>query len=530
MAEPIFTDPIHLSELNIYPAADSLYVLGEVLAVFNAGGQFFYPDFLNNFRFDRNKGRWLMIKSKNRHEGKIDPEVASWQFRGSVSEMNKNFLRGFLGGYARRAYQIVDPICPGFTDDLIAHLVRAPVLSVTKPREKQLDLAKLLANYGLGVTFKKDSARPSFSEVPREVLGGNDYELVVATIVITLAKMDVTQWIQQVENMDATQEMPRILGGLMRREYESSWDGAIAGLLGLTKKKKQFEALITHQPAPLLVLLLFVQDIYRLKQVPDDGIFGEAFTILKKTVATFINKSIPDWYSYVEAMVDGLNYLAQAADQQGNAMTSISLAQASTILLQFLAKEETGLEGRLSRAELPTYSWANLAADSSSHRNILLNYVACRNSVSTTYLQCFFASHELFKAQKATNHLWTAIWNSRRMQRATIIFLYELSSQTEGWTEDEKAHIFTLLKHAFNIYLNGQRKFTDVLVSYNRPNQIMSHYANCFTGIAEEDATTFLTVEQTATLKLYQALKADTLDADTLIAWQELVAAIKKIA
>src|SRR5437868_5060330 len=99
MPEPEIEGPVHLSELYIYPAADSLYVLGENLANFNASGSYYYPNLFDNFKFDLNKGQWRMHQVSYRHEARLDPEIASLQFRDVQSKYKKEFLAGILGGY-----------------------------------------------------------------------------------------------------------------------------------------------------------------------------------------------------------------------------------------------------------------------------------------------------------------------------------------------------------------------------------------------------------------------------------------------
>ena len=86
-----------------------------------------------------------------------------------------------------------------------------------------------------------------------------------------------------------------------------------------------------------------------------------------------------------------------------------------------------------------------------------------------------------------------------------------------------------MLKETFRQYLFGQQKVSEALGSAeDKPT--LPHYVTCFTGNKEEDARMFLTVEQTATIKLQAALNANqSPEENTLTALKELVQAIKSI-
>ncbi|WP_205502221.1 hypothetical protein [Rufibacter psychrotolerans] len=530
MSQPILDGPVHLSELQINRGADALYVTGEVLARFNWGGSYFYPDFLGCLLFDSKRGRWKIYKAGNLHKAELDPEVASWQFRGKASEMNQEILRGLLSGYVRSSYQLLDPVYPGFTDAFLKHLVRGPVLSLTKPRDQRLDLEKVLAHFKLAVQLTNEGT-PTFTEVsPVETPLLRNQDLIITTIVLALAQMDVTYWIEQLETMQPDNAAAQILGAFSRKEQFSSWDGPLASLFNLDKGRKQLEKKLQAQPYPEQYRLQVMQGYYGMDPIADKETEWQALCAVMYTYLNELSRYEPKiWWEYLEAVLDGLACLAQLADEQGKTAASLLWAIKVESVLQSLSYEQEGAEARLARHELVRYSWDNL--DATSFQNIeVLNYLSYLHSCVLTRLKYFQGSREYFKQGSATNHLWTALWSGIGLSRQVMQFCYSLRTEMANWEEPYKEPYRIMFTNLVDRYVECLREFSGALLASSIPDEPLPGYSNCFTGDPETDAKMFLSLEREALFALKKVLEANGHDKSLEEALANVLAAIEEIS
>ncbi|ALI97790.1 hypothetical protein [Rufibacter tibetensis] len=530
MSQPILEGPVHLSELQINRGADALYLTGEVLARFNKGGAYLYPDFLNCLLFDSKRGRWKIYKASNLHKAELDPEVASWQFRGKTSEMNQEFLRGLLSGYVRSSFQLLDPVYPGFTDAFLKHLISGPILSITKPREQRLDLEKVLAKYKLAVLFT-DEGIPTFTEVSSVGTPDvNDQDLLLTTIVLALGRLDLTFWIQHLETIESNNPIVQIFGAFRRKEYISSWDGPLATIFNLNKAQKRLEEKIKEQPFTEMHLLYALQCYYSLDMLEDGKPDWQPFLTVFYTFLNELSEVESElWWEYLEAVQDGIGCLAQLADQQGKIAASLDLAIKVEVLMQGLSGEVVGAEARLARHELVSYSWNKLDATIFQNTEIL-NYLSYLHSCVLTRLKYFQASRDYFKQGLATNHLWTALWSGIGLSRQVMQFCYSLMTEVASWEEIYKEPYRIMFTNLVDCYLECLREFSGALMASSIPNEPLPGYSNCFTGDPEQDAKMFLSLEREALFALTKVLEAKENNKSIEEALANVVVAIEEIS
>ncbi|UOQ69544.1 hypothetical protein [Hymenobacter volaticus] len=124
--------PSALGELDIPSACDLMYQLGEELACLNAKGRLLPPDFLPDVSLAMPLGKWGLRKSARVQpiaQADLTPEKAAQQF----SEFEGVLLQALLAGYGRKAYHVLEPQHPGFTEQLLALLLPAPCHRLPSP-------------------------------------------------------------------------------------------------------------------------------------------------------------------------------------------------------------------------------------------------------------------------------------------------------------------------------------------------------------------------------------------------------------
>ena len=165
----LVSSPVRLGELDIASPYDILYQVGELLARRNAQHELFLPGFLSEVVVTLTLCQWeVSLPHHARYVApqRFAPEKAAQQF----AELEGERLRALLGGYGRLAYQLLDSQYPGFTDQLLAQLLPAPLPLVTRPRLAVYDFNRVLQIYGvsLGVDTKEPHLVFAVPTVPLE--------------------------------------------------------------------------------------------------------------------------------------------------------------------------------------------------------------------------------------------------------------------------------------------------------------------------------------------------------------------------
>jgi hypothetical protein len=251
MAAP--SSPLQLGELTLSPSTDTLFQLGELLARTNVAGGLLQPLRLDQVGLTLPVGQWAFKKAEYVTPGAFTPDRAAQQF----AEFTDEALRAILGGYARLAYYQLDPLYPGFTDRLLAHLLPGVEIIVPKPRSLTCDMAAVLQAYG--TTLKPMTVERLRFAPPRPPLTPpSDEDLLLVALVLFVEQLNLTAWLAHVAACEPTRRLTQVLGGLARGEFfTSEWGGLLPKLLSWVVPRKTVQAQVASS-SPLVLVVLAV--------------------------------------------------------------------------------------------------------------------------------------------------------------------------------------------------------------------------------------------------------------------------------
>ncbi|UOQ69167.1 hypothetical protein [Hymenobacter volaticus] len=417
----------------------------------------------------------------------ITPEKAAHQF----SEYEGELLRALLAGYGRKAYQVLEPRYPGFTEQVLALLLPPPVPRVTKPRPVGYDLGRMLQAYGARLVFEDGespgmaTARLGFADPAVPVAAPTDEELVLASVVLFAGQLDLTQWLTQVAACEPARELAQLFGALVRGElHESSWSGLIPRLLGSERSQRKLRARLAGQAWPLNLLLSLLGEAYA---APDrlTGLYEQmrSLHLLKATLDQLppgaADPPAPRG-AWLAAIMDGLDYLALQAETQGHPHASIRFAQESVVALQLLPiLRDPGLaEAWLSRVEAQQYcySWHSLSPSQPLEKNMVWGYVAYVCSVRLVAEAFSEAAGEWYLQGRVRNQLWSATWHALEGLRQGLRLCYALAQQHGLTSEEDQRSQGLLLKSLLDHYLQAQRKLV-AMIDRNQQKDDLSLWA-----------------------------------------------------
>lgn len=432
-------------ELHIPADLDVLYLLGDTLALFNSQGLLLLPGFFPDVILNPRTGMWVLSEVEHVELHGFVPEKAAGQF----AELTGEPLRAVLGGYARKAYQLLEPQYPGFTQSLLAQLLSEPVPVVPRPRPQIIDLRQVFQAYGCGLQTEGKRRYITFTPPAVPLVRPPDWQLVFASVTVFIAQLNLTPWLLHVAACDPTHELAQLLGAIARHELkEPAWGGVIPRLLGAYRRREKLFAQLAHQPLPLSVLLTLLTGIYEHPENPED-IYAElpVFKILRQTLERLPLDDSSGLNEFALAcIIDGLEYLAREADAQGSICASLHFAQAGQITLQLLL-ERVGpplTEEWFSRVEAheQAYSWSNLTPDQVLDHWAVWYFANYAGSAALAVKQHSTQLAQKLEQGKITNQLWTAVWRVLNQLRHALRLCYALSQQQPPPTTAEYAKNF----------------------------------------------------------------------------------------
>ncbi|UOG77387.1 hypothetical protein MTX78_23885 (plasmid) [Hymenobacter tibetensis] len=513
---------IYLGELDIPASLDWLYLFGDTLALFNFAGALVRPGGINGFALDRSIGQWVLCDAERVDLNGFTPEKAVTQFHDFTGE----HLEVVVAGYARKAYQLLEPTYPGFTDRLLAQLLIAPVPDVPKPRAQILDLNRVLQAYGASLVLKDNSLLAEDNQPPQLVFTApvvpvsrpTDTELVLTSVTLFVAQLNITPWLLHVVACDPDHEIAQLLGAIARHELaEPAWGGVLAKLLGSHRKRDKLLDRLIVQPFPLSILLSLLGGIYTHPENPED-IYAElpVFRILRACLdENKVGHPSPQARETLLAgIIDGLEQLAIAADQSPQVLASLRFAQSAQVVLQLLL-EQVGpplAEAWFSRVEAQEqrYSWRTLAADHELDQRTVWYFANYTGSAALAVKQHSQQLELLFEQSKITNHLWTAVWRVLNQLRKALRLCYALIQQQPLIATAEGAQKWMLpLQHLLAHYQQLLKELVAMIERSSQSPQGLSHWATLILSPeGNEEAEGQLMQELLGCMQVYEALES----------------------
>ncbi|MFD1873249.1 hypothetical protein [Hymenobacter bucti] len=430
MADSTPSAPAFLSELTIPAEWDALYPLGELVAQLNEGGFLLLPGFEADFVLNSATGGWVITGGDYARSNAFEPQKAAAQFQDLTGDMR----RAILSGYAQQAQRRLDPRYPGFTAGVLAELLPAPVPPVLPPNVSPFDLGAVLRACGASLHVAAVEARLVLGTPAEPAPPVTDEALLLASVVVFVAQLDLTAWLAHVAKCQPTSEVAQLLGALARGElYEAEWGGVIPKLVGYFRSKMSLrDRLSVYGPWSLLVQLFCV--VYaRPGQLAEIKAQSAAFRFLRQA----LDRLPADWAIrrglILLAVRDGLEHLARTADAPGQAAASLNFAQTALLAAQLLPplSEPTFAEAWLVHlvAQHEGYSWFRPRADHTAEPMMGWRLAAYTGSLGLSTLPfCQASSHWLAQGQ-VTNQFWTAAWWTLDLLRAALRQCYTLGQQ-----------------------------------------------------------------------------------------------------
>jgi hypothetical protein len=470
-----------LGELDIASDCDFLFQLGEFIAHINANGRLLAPDFLSAVSLTMPLGKWDVHDpaSVQPIPGEfLTPAIAAQQFAGYEGEL----LRALLAGYGRKAYQVLEPRYPGFTEQVLTLLLPTPIPQVIQPRPSCYDLGRVLQAYGASLHVDGFKAQLVFATPVPPATPPTDEELVLASVILFAGRLNLTAWLTQVAASEPARELAQVFGALARGEmHEPSWGGLIPRLLGSERARRKLQTRLASQPWPLNLLLSLLGELYgtsdRLVAIYEQM---ASFRLLRATLDQLpggaADPPAPRG-AWLASIMDGLDYLAELADAQGSPHASLDLAQASVVALQLLPclRDPAQAEAWLSRLEAQPYRycWHTLSPSQPLEKFTVWRFAAYAGSVRLATEAFCEEAGKWYGRGQVSNQLWSATWYALEGLRHGLRLCYALAQQQPLTSAQDRKNQGFQLKYLLDHYLQAQRKLAAMIQrQQQRPQEL----------------------------------------------------------
>ncbi|MBC6992250.1 hypothetical protein [Hymenobacter sp. BT491] len=521
-----------LGELDIPDALDALFPLGELLAKLNAAGALFLPGFTGDIVLNARTGEWVICTPDHVELDAFAPAKAAGQFAGLTGEP----FRALLAGYARRAYQVLEPAYPGFTHSLLAHLLPVPVPVAPKPRPQFLDLSRVLQAYGVALRLDASARRLAFAAPAVPAAPPTDAELLQATLVVFAAQLNLTAWLTQVAACEPARPVAQILGALARGElFDPEWGGVIPKLLGSYRPQQQLRARLASQPPALAPPLGLLAEVYA-RAGHLEAIYAQhaAFRFLRAMLDRLPPGPVDppaERGAWVAALMDGLDELARLADAQGQVVRSLQFAQEAQIALQLLPcpAEPAEAEAWLARVYVQEqrFGWSRLGPETVLDEWTVWNYAHYAGSARLAAEAFCEAAGAWYAQGRVTNQLWTGAWRALKRLRLALRLCYALSQQQPLPEKSVRRSLEQALPRWLSHYQQAIRTLIAMFIRNGEARVGLSMWAECVLdpeGTALEDP--LFQRELEGSNAVYDALMAHGYGPEALQCLGELVAVL----
>ncbi|UOG73460.1 hypothetical protein MTX78_15145 [Hymenobacter tibetensis] len=511
---------VRLGEVDLSAIFDFVYQQGELLACINAAGGLLAPGFMSAIGLTMPLGKWGVRDPASVQivtAETLTPEQAAHQF----SEYEGELLQALLAGYGRKAYQVLEPRYPGFTEQVVSLLLPPPVPQVTKPRPVGYDLGHVLQAYGAVLEFDCPTppgiakAQLGFAVPAIPATPPTDEELVLASVILFAGRLPLTLWLTQVAACEPARELAQLFGALARGElHESSWSGLLPRLLGSERTQRKLRARLARQPWPLNLLLSLLGEAY----VTPDHLATlyeqrQCFPLLRATLDQLppgaADPPAPRGV-WLASIMDGLDYLALQADAQGRTHASIEFAQASTMALQLLPclQDPGQAEAWLSRVEAQQYrySWRSLSPSQPLEKSTVWRFVSYVSSVRLVAEAFGEAAGEWYTQGKVRNQLWSAIWYALEGLRQGLRLCYALAQQHALTSKEDRQKQGLQVKALLDHYLRAQRQLAAMIQRNQQQKRDVSLWVQ---ALVDEEPTPWERTQVGGDMQRAEAVRAE---------------------
>ncbi|MDF7813970.1 hypothetical protein [Hymenobacter sp. YC55] len=519
-----------LGELDIPSDLDTGFLAGELLAVTNWVRVLVHPGFLNDIRMNYHLGNWMICDAEHLEFEAFAPELAAGQF----ADLRGEPLRVLVAGYAHKAYQVLEPRYPGFTQRLVAQLFPEPVPVVPPPRPQLFDVEPVLAAYGSSLGFDGSEPRLVFTAPAAPVTTPADWDLLLASLTLFAAQLDLTSWLKQVATCEPTRELPQILAALIRGDlHEPEWSGLLPRLLGSYRPQQRLRERLDGQPYPLGGLLTLFAEIYGAPHRLEDIYARRATMRIVRATLDQLPGSPTDRrtmrHTVLAGLMDGLDQLARTADKQQQTHASLIFAQYSLIALQLLPvpNNPAQAEAWLARLQSERHrcQWPGLIADKPLDASTVWAYTGYAGSTILSVRPFCEVVGTWYTEGRVTNQLWSSAWWSLEQMREAFRLLYALNQQQPLPAEDQRSTLALMLEHLISHYHKAIQNLNAMLQRTAHPGCRLSGWTNL--TLASEQTTEenkFLIGEIILSAAVFNELRAHGYGEETVRHLGKLVA------
>ncbi len=519
-----------ISEQTIPSKADSLFLLGGELANYNSNG-LILQDLNQSAFFSLTLGKWV-ISEEDFINADISMENVKGQFKDLDAFLDKSLQTGLLSGYAQKALYLIEPFQEGFTQSLLNQFFPNQYYVPAPPQGDTFEVEKLLSFYRLKLSLKKPEPLLVPTPNKREGLTLPERHILITAVLLLLADIDIKPFIVEGEQISPHSTTFKILAALLRKDYtkEAKFTGLLPRLLGIKGPKDHLsDLLLTQTQDERKLLQLIGQQLENPAQRSDLDHHTFLIQSLKSIFEINKLKVNVERQSFLEALSEGLLKLAISAEKQGNLLESVYLAQTSRILLQWMVTNWEEVELRLSKAEHDEQqlAWARQATIDNMDTDELMNICAYANTATIADLLYFKYSREYFLHDKATNHLWSAIFRAIDRQR-WITCLMDAYMKSPLYSKEIEAHfqvIFTGNLKQFQSALAQHMKAAHALFEKGLSSPLTQCWLQKETG---QEKTLMLELELEQVTLLVDALDQQGLNEHTMALFERLLQLIKR--
>lgn len=478
-------------EENIPPQADSLFLLGHLLADYNAKG-LFVEDLSQSAIFSQVIGKWT-INPQDLLSSPITVASAGKQFSNIELTIAAPLKVALLGGYINYTSLLIDPLYPGFTQTLLNDYFSGVAILSSSPALEPFHFTPILHMLGYEIQFsgKEIELLNVAYEGPLKELSRQ--EILVTTLLLLLLEIDIRPWIKVGEKTYPQSTIFRIMGVILRKDHlkEPTFTGFLPRLFGVKSPQDRFGDLLEEQPF-IAQLVIGVIANYIESPIQEKNI-GERTALLNAVRKVFgiSDKAVEiDKLRFLETLCEGLAQLAKKAETDGNLYESVNLMQTAQMIIQWLATSPKGAQMRLNRIAVKEgqFGWRILSMHQITSIDLFMSICAYANSASLTDLLYFKQAQELFKKGKHSNLLWSSLMRSIDRGR-WILHLMNEFRRSPMWSKDIEEPfevIFSRMIKQFgqSLYLH----LTAAQLTFEK--EITSSIAQCW--LTEEGQEAFL--------------------------------------
>lgn len=456
--------PLRLGELDLPSPTDALFQLGELLARTNAAGGLLSPLRLDQVSLTLPLSRWDFKTAACITPGAFTPAHAAQQF----VELDDESLLAILGGYARLAYQLLDPTYQGFTDSLLAQLLPGVEVKVPRPEPIRFDMAAVLQAYNTMLEPDMEAPQLQFAAPRPPATPPSEEDVLLATLVLFVDQRNLTAWLRQVAACEPKRKLAQVLGALAQGKfYTSSWDGLIPRLLTWVMPRKT----VRQQVASSSPLVVAVLDILAEAYAEPDRLSGvNPFRIVRATL-DHLPPDSPDSgpvrTALLTGILDGLHALAKQADVNGQMGASILFANNALLALQLLPTQvdPAQAEAWLARmqAQESTYQWSRLAPDQPLDSASVWSFGGYAGAARLVASLLGDLVGPWYSQGRVSNQFWTAAWFGLERLRLGLRLFYALSQQEPLPVGPARQQATLSLQYLLDHYHQAQQELATML-------------------------------------------------------------------